>query len=129
MKSAEKEQTRINNGLPRLGVHQAVKYISLQVFQYYHSISAITVKQCDSLPDPSSAQEHQKCLWSSCETQADVSSQTEGQNGLISAFCYRLRMKVIHLLITNNKYIFSGVGIWNKILKPHTFLCRPGWGF
>lgn len=87
------------------------------------------MKQCDSLPDPSSTQEHQKCLWSSCETQAGVSGQTEGQNSLISVFCYRLRMKAIHLLITNNNYIFSGAGIWNKILKPHVFLCRSGWGF
>lgn len=75
-----------------------------------------------------SAQEHQERLLSSRETQTGASGQTEGQNRWISVFCYRLRMKAIHLLITNN-YIFSGVGIWKRILKTLTFLCRSGWGF
>lgn len=49
----------------------------------------------------------------------------ERQKHLTSAFCYRFRLKAINLLIISNSYIFSGVGIWNKILKTNSFLWRP----
>ena len=87
------------------------------------------MKQCDSLPDLSSALEYQKCLLSSCETWIGTSGWTERQKHLISACCYRFRMKAIHLLSINNNYIFSGVGIWNIILKNNTFLWRSVWFF
>lgn len=87
------------------------------------------MKQRDSLPDLPSALEYQKCLLSSCETWIATSGWTERQICLISAFCYRFRMKAINLLIINNSYIFSGVGIWKKILKNNMLLWRSVWFF
>lgn len=63
MKSAEKEQTRTNKGLPWLG---CIRLLNSSVPRT--GLSTITVKWHSSPPELSAAQEPQKCLLCSHET-------------------------------------------------------------
>lgn len=115
MKSAEEEQTRTNKELPWLGcislLNPSVPRTGLSKLPWYFHCHSEATQQLPWAFIGSGAPEMPDAfLWNIIRVK---------DRNVWFLHCYRLTVKAINLLVINNSYTFTGVGIGNKILKTH----------
>lgn len=132
MKTAEEEQARINKGLPRLGgiglLNTLVPRTGFSILPWCFCYHGEATRQPPwSLISSGVPGMSVELLWNTnrhCRSDWKIE---------MFDFCTLLQVQdegqAINLLIINNSYLFSGVRIWNKILKNDTFLWRSVWFF